>query len=231
MKLVIHQLYRAFGSYRLGRDFAGCSHCVDPAATARLAKADLRSLMLADLDHYAFKAMTTWGDVGHFKHFLPRLFEIAAEEFENFHSPEVLFNKLSYGRYDKWPKSERLAVNDYLTAFWDAVLTSEARSAYTVDTALCCLGNASMSVQPYLNQWASNTTPAAVKHLAEFVLVNASHIKKHQTLMNAYWTDRPSQSHEVISWLRSSSIYECLRNRQDDLRPELSSALAALVDL
>src|SRR5262245_27451164 len=117
MKQEISELYRVFKPYRLGPDFVGCSHCVDPADSDRLANTELHGLTLADLDSYSFNAMTTWGDAKHFKHFLPRLFEIASTDFNDFLSLEVLFGKLEYGKWYEWPEVEQDAVNDFLHAF------------------------------------------------------------------------------------------------------------------
>lgn len=107
----IEELYRVFQPYWLGPDFSGCDHCVDPKDTERLATTPLRDLGVSDLEWYGFKAMTTWGEVEHFKYFLPRLFELVAIRRGDYPFLETLFSKLEYGDWASWPDNERHAVD------------------------------------------------------------------------------------------------------------------------
>ena len=107
MQTVIAELYRVFKPYRLGDDFSGCSHCVSERESRELAAIRLRDLQAADLNRYSFKAMTTWGTVRDFKHFLPRLLELAAEDLLQLEFPETLFGKLTYGKWRSWTRRER----------------------------------------------------------------------------------------------------------------------------
>jgi hypothetical protein len=119
----VAELYRVFSPYRIGGDFTGCDHCVDPAQSKYLAIKPLTELSVQDLENYAFQAMTTWGEVSHFKHFLPRLFELVMSEgIDAFNFPETLFGKLDYGRWADWPTAERRAVENYLRHFWQSQL-------------------------------------------------------------------------------------------------------------
>src|SRR5690242_13694260 len=105
----VEVLYQVFKPYRLGDHFVGCSHCVSAEWSRKLAETPLAALGVEDLDLYAFKAMTTWGEVDDFKHFLPRIFELALIEPEGFNFYEVLFGKLAYGNWHDWPSQERAA--------------------------------------------------------------------------------------------------------------------------
>lgn len=96
MQSAISELYRVFKPYRLDDDFIGCDHCVTQEDSKLLASISLRKLTVPDVDRYAFKAMSTWGTERHFKHFLPRLLELAYEDYQAFNFPEVLLGKLAY---------------------------------------------------------------------------------------------------------------------------------------
>lgn len=80
MHPAVNALFQVFKSYRLGDDFTGCQHCVSASDSQELAVVPLHELTVRQVDRYAFKAMTTWGTERHFKHFLPRLFELAFED-------------------------------------------------------------------------------------------------------------------------------------------------------
>jgi hypothetical protein len=233
METVISELYRVFQPYRLGPDFSGCSHCVDPAETQRLAATDLRDLTLPDLDSYAFNAMTTWGEVCHFKHFLPRLLELGATDFREFLSFEVLLGKLEYGQWDDWPEVERRAVNTFLHEFWQSVIAAEITSPNddSVDTALCAIGRACSSMTPFLQQWVGPDAPVVPCQLAQFVLLNIRDIVDRQRLGNAFWETRETQAGEVLEWIQRPTTYEYLYDRREGLDSRLEEAVTALAGL
>jgi len=206
----IAKLYRTFAQYRLGEDFTGCAHCVDPRDSARLSATPLVDLKLSDLDNYAFKAMTTWGTPQDFKHFLPRLFELAAENTDGFLSFEVLFSKLDYAKWEGWPSSESDAVNEYLFAFWHHVLDTHSEEHDFICTVLCALANARSSVKNDLNAWLNHATPTAYIHLACFVVVNLPSLHQHFKLDNPHWKERRTQHQEVVSWLATPAVLHYL---------------------
>ena len=92
------KLYKVFKPHRLGNDFVGCEHWVTTEDSAALASKPMRQLSVADLKRFAFKAMSTWGTVRHFKHFLPRMLELLLDNFTDFDFPEVLIRKLNYAK-------------------------------------------------------------------------------------------------------------------------------------
>jgi hypothetical protein len=207
----IGALYATFARYRVGDNFAGCPHCVDPRESARLAAAPLRDLSIADLDHYAFKAMTTWGTAEAFKHFLPRLLELAAADPMGFLSLEVLFGKLAYAEWETWDPSEVLAVDDFLSALWTQTIQSDADDEDALDSVLSAIGSARSSIAGPLRAWLSDMSAASTRNLARFVLENTPTIAKKGILGNAPWQK------EVLDWLRDGQPLEHLRKRSADL--------------
>lgn len=114
------RLRRVFRRYQKPRAMAGCPCCTSETITRRLIGSNRDAVDADTLDHYAPKALTTWGTVEDFKYFLPELFERAAggrlkTEFE------IVLGKLSYGGFDRWPEPEKAAVRDWLTAQFLAV--------------------------------------------------------------------------------------------------------------
>lgn len=180
----------------------------------------LRELSLDDLDRYAYKAMTTWGEVKHFKHFVPRLFEIAAEVPEGF-DLEVLFGKLAYAHWQEWPAVERDCVERYLHAFWMFTIQEPptAECDDRIDTVLCAVGNACPSVQPFLDEWLKSTTAAAVRQLAQWISINYLPIATKGRLRSAYWNGHAPVQIEIIAWLRTREVYEHVARREATLAP------------
>jgi hypothetical protein len=125
----------------------------------------LRELTQDDLGLYAGKAMTTWGTVEDFKHFLPRLFELTAA-FQALYEEYVVLNKLDYGQWRSWPPAEIAAVERYLLALWDVVLVSEPWQFHGYFEALA-------GIYPHfeelLARWEASTDPKAWTLLGEEV--------------------------------------------------------------
>lgn len=96
--------------------------------------------------------MTTWGTVGDYKHFLPRLLELVPEpagitcELDI----EVLFGKLRYGKWDTWPEGEQRAIRHYLMALWRFAL-SVPMDAYIIDEYLDGIGQVEDDMSSYLD--------------------------------------------------------------------------------
>lgn len=225
-------LYRVFQPYRLGPDFSGCECCVEPRETLRLANTPLRELTLQDLDSYSFKAITTWGDTRHFKHFLPRLFELATADPEGFLSLEVLLSKLDYGKWEEWLDFEQKAVDRFLQALWATELARdvEYEGDDRVDMILCGLGRAYSNLNLFLAVWTSTDSASACRQLSQYFLVNYDELAGHGKLANALWDGRNAQVSQVVAWLRSPVVYEYLVDRQGHLDDRLKMAVPLMAD-
>jgi hypothetical protein len=57
-------LYETYAGYPLRHRIPGCADCVDTAMEAPLHSKPLRLLTADDLNFYAAKAMTAWGELG-----------------------------------------------------------------------------------------------------------------------------------------------------------------------
>jgi len=120
-------LYGAFDAYPLKERIDVCPHCELDAAERRLHVRPLRQLTWADLGTYSFKAITSFGDEGDFKHFLPRVLELYVLDHRG--APYSLFmvcGKLDYAGWTAWPAGEVAAVRRFIDA-WKRLLTAQAR--------------------------------------------------------------------------------------------------------
>jgi hypothetical protein len=163
-------LYRAFERHPLKR-IVGCDHCVSPEEIAALSSAPLALLDVEVIGRYAFKAMSTWGDEADYRHFLPRILELACE-----HAPpwpgfdlDLVARKILDAGWREWKSDERAAVERYLNAGWCVAITTD-RSPTPRDylEAFETLG---LDAVARLGTWRAGVLPELIA-CAEFVLYN-----------------------------------------------------------
>ncbi len=212
MHSTISELYRAFQPYRLGDDWGGCEHCVSADASERLSQTPLDELAVADLDRYSFKAMSTWGEVRHFKYFLPRLLQLAFDEFKSFGFPEVLLGKLVMGKWRSWPRIEQDAVDTFLLAFWNHQLTRDnnGNSDDEIATVLGGLALVFPDIEFLLNHWVTVRGPSAILRLASLIETTADEIMATGTT-SCLWGDAREASTQLASWIASDAVFEYLK--------------------
>jgi hypothetical protein len=232
----IDNLYRVFRGYR-PKQMAGCSCCTSDKEAARLVASDLRSLKAEELCRYSTKAMTTWGTVDDFKHFLPRLMEIVAREPMQWQI-EIVLSKPAYAQWTQWPTRERQSLQAFFDSLWTKLLSEYPLHDYNrIGDYLCGIGQSVEDLSGYLEQWARDESLPAALHLADFITENCpSNYKKPPHLANAFWEARSAQAQQVWKWLlddgRSAKIETAFfRYGEQDRENKLSVADAELAIL
>lgn len=198
----IENLYNVFKRYPLKSPTEGCPCCVTADEVAQLESKPLRQLLPTDLDHFAKSALTTWGSVADFKHFLPRILECIAFNADVPFDIEIAIGKLAYGQWQDWPQAERLAVRQYLKSWWRYQLSNPVVDGLyrsQIDTILCAIGRAEVDVADYLNIWRNAPLAAGSLQLADLIHHNQACLLKRRELNNAFWED--PQMEQVIIWL------------------------------
>ncbi len=231
LRSAIEHLYDVFASYASPPDLGRCKHGL-PTDLQSFLMTPLRSLSVDDLAlaHFSWEALTTWGTVDDFKHFLPRLFEIAA--FDKYrYDPEVLFGKITRANWRSWPKREQNAIEAYCRALWEHALmtypVSKALPSFVeIDDCLCSIARATGDIEPFLQRWQQSCL-VAVDHLADFALANAQSLPTEKRLVNAFWRDIPEQERTVVNWL-STPMVSALLEGNDIRRVEARRVLLAL---
>ncbi|PID88036.1 MAG: hypothetical protein CSB06_02095 [Bacteroidia bacterium] len=117
LETAIEKLYKTFSKYPVKSKISGCPCCVTDIEQNKLHCKKLRELEDEDLSYYAFKAMTTFGDLNDFKHFLPRIFELTARRILTVDT-FVILGKLNYGEWKTWSKDEIESINTFLKTWW-----------------------------------------------------------------------------------------------------------------
>jgi hypothetical protein len=108
----VRAVYQAFRTYKLHGRVEGCPCCVSESAERELRARPLREIEGDAFGRYVWKAMTTWGDVGDFKHFLPRILELLALDPTEVcgWDVEIAIGKVDYAKWNSWPEEERAPV-------------------------------------------------------------------------------------------------------------------------
>ena len=229
LREAVENLYNVFAHYRLGSDFADSVSLRD---FELLAKTPLSKLRFEDLQRYVFKAITTWGEVNHFKHFLPRMLDIL-DDFLGEFELEVLFGKLRYGKFETWPTPEQTAVNRFLDLYWKKSL---ADPELEIDDLICAIAIPLQSIQPFLKIWQETKTEVAAIHFAKFLNANDRELLRMGRLCNAFWDANGLPAKEMMDWLQLDDhhpylnlIDESIIEREFPyLRSQLTAVQAAL---
>lgn len=174
--------YQAFAGYPLHDRVVGCPCCTGSDEVLR--RAPLDELTEEDLGRYAFKALTTWGSLADYKHFLPRILELSLRGGdEPGMDPLVIAGKLEMGRWHEWPAPERAAIQHYFQALWGTpVGTMEFLEA---------AHRAQLDVSPFLERCDAH-------RLADLVQYSGAALNKR----GAVPADDPLLSRQLTDWLR-----------------------------
>ncbi len=171
----IEDLYQVFASYPLRQNMPACSCCVAPEEISALLSRPLRELDEQHLDHFAFSATTTWGEPADYKHFLPRILELAGRPGKSCELGLELWivaGKLADNRWTDWPMPEREALARWFMALWEEILTRYQPGWNGYDD-LRFLENISTAVDdlsPFLDRWAAKLELSALLLLADFIV-------------------------------------------------------------
>ena len=179
----------------------------------------LRQLTPTDLERLARKAMTTWGTADDFRHYLPRLFDLAAAPavqstvypgcdtlwLGNYIGDtefEVLFGKLDYGHWRTWPAAEQAAVTVYLRSLWRDVCQTDP-SPFNVGSCLCAIAQAADDLSPYLADWRPDRSRGEAMRFAAFLDDALTWDEWRRVLTGAWWRGRGEQRRQAAEWLLS----------------------------
>jgi hypothetical protein len=168
----------------------------------------LQELSAVDLEKYAFKAMTTWGDSDDFKHFLPRIFELLTVPPEDTLAvePEIAIGKLAYARWKEWPENEQVAIVNFLKAWmhWRLVSKFNHYSNRRVSNCLESIAIVEENFAPYLAIWRVDFFALKQARLNTAAFLDFSQEALYEGRFA--WTANPTQAGQVINWLLEPEV-------------------------
>jgi hypothetical protein len=202
LQATIEELYTTFANYPLRHPVEGCSCCVSRADQERIASKPLHQLDGSDLERFAWKALSTWGDENDLKHFLPRLLELLSDgqQRRDLPDPFIIFGKLRYGHYERWPEQEQEAIINYLLALWRWILAGHSGQNggdLPAGECLTALLDGIDDFAPFLNAWREMRTSSSLRQLAELVRYHS-------------WGNQLVRNQQIWAWLREDGTREML---------------------
>ena len=197
-EIAIEELYKTFSKYPFKSKIEGCPCCVSDSDKATLHSKKLRDLEDEDLSYYAFKAMTTFGDLEDFKHYLPRIFELTAKR-ELVVDTFVILGKLEYGNWNTWNEEEQESVNNFLKAWWKYDINN---NEYFDSEILIELNKLRKELSSLLNEWNLDYDTQGFKNYVELIEENYHDIKNK----NRTFKEFDEKEVEIFtSWIESNS--------------------------
>jgi hypothetical protein len=127
IKTAIENLYKVFKPYTtMGMVHCDCG-CIDEDNVKKLYSKPLQELEEDDLGYYHYSAIHTWGEIEHYKHFIPRILELMHKNRSySFIHLDEFFSKINEeGDWRNWNSNELEAINDYFFSDWNEYVNNE----------------------------------------------------------------------------------------------------------
>lgn len=203
----IERLYDVFSKYqRPAQSHSSPFSGITEQHKARLYSKPLRDLAEDDLRPYAMHAMTTWGDIAEFKHYLPRLYELLVMH-PGWTDAELLIGRLDMAEWSQWPDAERDAVIAFLHELWAWSLTIDPDDA-SCGGILQGFGVAGISAARALMTWRTDQSWSATRQIAVLLIYERDALVAHGSL-GRQWMSPVRE--ELLAFLREEATRVRLR--------------------
>lgn len=190
LKAAIDAAYRAFSRYPLPRQLE-TSPLRDPKQILRqLSSAPLRDLPGEAIGPYSGWALTTVGNDRDYRHFLPRIFELAVTDPVWLGAtPPVIAGKLKMAQWQTWPAAEITAVTAFFGAANDAMVARHPDMAF--DAALWLCGSVVLGepLADVFGRWLTSPSPNAPLQLGRFLIDQAKYWRRSGAVGGPWWDD------------------------------------------
>lgn len=199
LRRLLDDTYKAFARYRRPL-VLHASPLRDPGKLLKqLTAKPLRLLEVEDVQEYTSAALTTVGNVEDYKHFLPRLLDLAVES--GVVEPQIIAMKLNYAEWRAWPKYEQQALEDiFLQAGVDSF--KQHTDDYLAARWLESLAILTMDLAPLLAEVLASTNDCCALQVAYLLLSDT--LFASDPIERAYWEYVPDTIvQETRSWLFS----------------------------
>lgn len=226
LKKSIENLYSVFSKYEIRSFIEGCPCCVSDRDKEKIHSKELRELEEEDLSRYAFKAMTTWGNVDDFKHFLPRILELCIDHDLGI-QPFGIFGKLKYGKWELWDNTEKEAFKDFLFEWWKYFL--ENRNFFD-DDLFFGIYNVTGKIEKLLEYWKVDIAQNSFMIYVDFIRYY------YQDFINENLKNKSfDESHQLkfLKWIKENAKsleegFYYFEKRDERFASEISDALYIL---
>lgn len=188
-----------------------------------LTSAPLKDLAGEQIGPYSGWAITTVGNDRDYRHFLPRIFELAVRDpaWLGF-DPPVIAGKLNMGTWRTWPANQRSAVLHFFNAVFDAMIERhpDACPSNAVDW-LCGIAILGEPIAPVIERWRNSTEANAALNMAGFINAQSKNMRKLEEVQGSYWEEANTEvRREVAQLLLEERALAFLRSAKDKVSEE-----------
>ena len=227
LEKAIADLYKVFAAYPLNLQMKGCPCCVHPKENELLLTRSLRSLTANNLNHYAFNAALTWGDINDLKHFLPRLLELWAFDKDLFYG-EFVISRLSTIGLANWEEKERKAIEQYLISLWQYILSEYPSPSTEVADLIDCLSDTLDDFELLLSMWQNHSSSNSLLHLSDFILYGFEF--NRIPVSSIYLSE--VHTHKFFNWVTQDKLIQKIEQYiYHNLEEDRAEQLAMTVDI
>lgn len=146
--------------------------CIDENDVKKLASKNLRDLGQDDFYSYHGSALYTWGEIEHYKHFLPRILEVHNEKKGcGWIGLYEITSKLSYAQWENWEANEIKAIKDFIYADWDCFVNGSGNEISTTDIEYYLFF---FTVKDLLRIWDLSNSSYGLKNFVSFFYDNGN---------------------------------------------------------
>ncbi len=189
LTLAIENLYQVFSNYAANPTdlrMSSCDCCVDDDEIREITIKPLRNLTEKELGHISRSAISTFGTVDHYKHFLPRIFELMSKPNSDFADSFTCYEKLNYGEWETWPDEEQRAIEHYFDVLWETVIQDTTSNRYQIQDVFDIV-MLYQSKEIIFNTWEQTDTLPSTLFIVDSILSgwNCINNKRHlETITN-----------------------------------------------
>ena len=236
LQAAIRETYGAFATLPCPRQLHASPLRDAEAILRALTSAPLAALPDAAIAPYSRWAITTVGTEADFRHFLPRILELAATD-PNWTGaePPLIADRIERAGWADWPIAERKPVADLFAAAFDESLERGIAGPVSPDDWLCGMALLGLDLVGSLARWRADSSGDAALALAVFVCGQSNGLRCGRAA-EGYWETVPRATQERVgSWLASEARAAQLQAALTSLSPkdhwDIEQAVAVLAGL
>jgi hypothetical protein len=158
LETIVSDFYSAFRKYRAVAPLDVCTECcISRDQERQLLSLPVRQIPFDLLYDYNSAARPEKPGIDEFKHFLPRIIELTAENNFVAMTEELVFSRFSHYSNNEWTSSERQLIQRFAEEYFQTILsTYPLPDSSTIDGILIILYKMKIDLKRILKEW----TPA-----------------------------------------------------------------------
>ena len=204
----VEDAYAAFASYARPAKWRAAPGKNGEQLLARLSATPLREAERDAVGRYAHSALYTIGDVDDFKHFLPRILDLAVRDprhgWIGLDAP-IIAAHLQYASWRTWPSVEQDVIGRVFETAFDLRCRLHPGESPS-DDWLCGMAALGLDVSGVLQRWLHPLSLEGVLQVAHLTGLDLEHLARAD-VEGGYWTFVDSSNRQsIVQWLLTDEV-------------------------